>query len=113
MAFAVSDLVVRLKEISHDKQRIDRPDDRVRPRTDVRPGRLGHPSERNMRGSRTGSYFALFDAARQGQVRAGCAQSEDTGVKRQDRSALASMTGADAKVATDFKTVWDQFTATR
>ena len=28
-------------------------------------------------------------------------------------SALASMTGADAKVATDFKTVWDQFTATR
>ncbi len=28
-------------------------------------------------------------------------------------SALASMTGADAKVATDFKTVWVQFTATR
>jgi hypothetical protein len=28
-------------------------------------------------------------------------------------SALASMTGADAKVAADFKTVWDQFTATR
>ena len=28
-------------------------------------------------------------------------------------SALVSMTGADAKVAADFKTVWDQFTATR
>ncbi len=28
-------------------------------------------------------------------------------------SALASMTGADAKVAADFKAVWDQFTATR
>ena len=28
-------------------------------------------------------------------------------------SALASMTGADAKVAADFKTVWDQFMATR
>src|SRR5512135_2534941 len=28
-------------------------------------------------------------------------------------SALAGMTGADAKVAADFKTVWDQFKATR
>ena len=28
-------------------------------------------------------------------------------------SALASLTGADAKVAADFKAVWDQFTATR
>ncbi len=28
-------------------------------------------------------------------------------------SVLASMTGADAKVATDFKAVWDQFKATR
>jgi len=28
-------------------------------------------------------------------------------------SLLAGMTGADAKVATDFKTVWDQFKATR
>jgi hypothetical protein len=28
-------------------------------------------------------------------------------------NALAGMTGADAKVATDFKAVWDQFTATR
>jgi hypothetical protein len=28
-------------------------------------------------------------------------------------TALAGMTGADAKVATDFKAVWDQFKATR
>ena len=28
-------------------------------------------------------------------------------------SALASLTGAEAKVAADFKAVWDQFTATR
>jgi len=28
-------------------------------------------------------------------------------------SLLAGMTGADAKVAADFKTVWDQFKATR
>src|SRR3974390_1180696 len=28
-------------------------------------------------------------------------------------SALSSMSGADAKVATDFKVVWDQFKATR
>jgi hypothetical protein len=28
-------------------------------------------------------------------------------------SALASMTGADAKVAADFKAIWDQFKATR
>jgi hypothetical protein len=28
-------------------------------------------------------------------------------------SVLASMTGADAKVAADFKTVWDQFKETR
>jgi hypothetical protein len=28
-------------------------------------------------------------------------------------SALASMTGADAKVAADFKPIWDQFKATR
>jgi hypothetical protein len=28
-------------------------------------------------------------------------------------SALASMTGADAKVAAEFKVVWDQFKATR
>jgi len=28
-------------------------------------------------------------------------------------SALAGMTGADARVATDFKAVWNQFTATR
>ncbi len=28
-------------------------------------------------------------------------------------SALAGMTGADAKVAADFKVVWDQFKATR
>ena len=38
-----------------------------------------------------------------------CSRSRSTKID----SALASMTGADAKVAADFKAVWDQFTATR
>jgi hypothetical protein len=54
-----------------------------------------------------------FDDKCQGQIRPGCTEGESTRGKHQAGLWLAGITGRDAKSVADFKTLWDQFKATR